>query len=95
MHENTNVILKPTLLYRLRLLAGTLRHYGASATTKQLLKLGLIAATGRVHPDTVAIHRGGSRSHGGGRALRSVLDVAGTAILRGDVGPDHLQHVEM
>lgn len=52
MAENSDVILKPTLLYRLRLLAGTQRHYAASATTKQLLKLGLIEATGRVHPDS-------------------------------------------
>lgn len=52
MAENSDVILKPTLLYRLRLLAGTPRHYVASATTKQLLKLGLIEATARVHPDT-------------------------------------------
>jgi hypothetical protein len=49
---NSDVNLKPTLLYRLRLLAGTPRYYAATATTKQLLKLGLIEATGRVHPDS-------------------------------------------
>ncbi len=52
MDENSDVILKPTLLYHLRLLAGTPRYYAATATTKQLLKLGLIEATGRVHPDS-------------------------------------------
>ncbi|WP_156311934.1 hypothetical protein [Methylobacterium platani] len=50
MDQTSDVILKPTLLYRLRLLAGAPRYYAATATTKQLLKLGLIEATGRVHP---------------------------------------------
>ena len=52
MDETNDVILKPTLLYRLRLLAGAPRYYAATATTKQLLKLGLIEATGRVHPES-------------------------------------------
>jgi hypothetical protein len=42
--------LTPTVLYRLRMLEAGPRFYAANATTKQLLKFGLIEATGHVHP---------------------------------------------
>jgi hypothetical protein len=45
--------------------------------------------------EVVAVDRGGPRRHGAGRSLRVVVGIAGDAVLRHHVGPDHLEHVEL
>lgn len=47
--------LKPMYLYRLRLLAAAPRFYAPSALNAYLERRGLIARTGRTHPDETSV----------------------------------------